>query len=135
MVLQPRHHGACEIADRVYSFGMTDMKKSTSFRDYIIDLLSGVLDVTTRSMFSGWGFYQRGVIFGFAVESEFYVKGAVVDKDDFMAAGSRQFTYLHTNKKMVSMPYWFVPEDILENRDEFARWVSRAIATSKAKKK
>ena len=59
----------------------------------------------------------------------------VADKDDFVAAGSRQLTYLHTNKKMVSMPYWLVPEDILENRDEFARWVSRAIATSRAKKK
>lgn len=97
--------------------------------------MSDIPGITARSMFSGWGFYQYGVIFGFAVESEFYVKGVAMDKADFVAAGSRQFTYSHKNKKMVSMPYWLVPEDVLERRDQFAAWISRAIAASKVKKK
>lgn len=39
----------------------------------------------------------------------------------------------HKNKKPTAMPYWSVPEEVLENRERIADWIEDAAALSEKK--
>ena len=82
-------------------------------------------------MFGGWGIYSDGVIFAIIVEGELFFKADEESRRVFEAQGSRQFTYTSRNRpKPVGMPYWLVPEGVLEDRDAFDAWVAHALRSA-----
>jgi len=51
-------------------------KRNKSFHDYVLyDLLTGLDGVSSKPMFSGWGVYRNGKIFGIIIEDGLYLKG------------------------------------------------------------
>lgn len=103
--------------------------RETGFHDYVMeDLLGATSGVISRAMFGGWGLYKDGVIFAIIVEGELFVKADAEGRRVFEAEGSRPFTYTtRTRRKPVAMPYWLVPEAVLESRDRFEEWVRHAV--------
>ncbi len=93
--------------------------RDQSFHDYVVyDVLGGVPGITSKAMFGGWGVYKDGMIVAIIVESELYAKVNVTTKPEFERLGSHPFTYVKKDGKQVTMSYWLVPEELLENREK-----------------
>ena len=104
------------------------MAKDTSFHDYVVyDLLGDISGITSKAMFGGYGIYQNGKIFAIIVDGELYFKANEVVKEFFQKHESRPFTYAKKNGKTYAINYWFVPEEVYENRDRFAEWIDKVM--------
>jgi len=93
---------------------------------YVMDMLEPLGAVTGRRMFGGYGIWEDGDMFALLDrESTLFFK---VDDDTrarYADAGSEQF---------MSMPYWSVPVDVLEDHDRLHAWARDAIAVGHATK-
>lgn len=103
------------------------MSKDSTFHDYVVhDLLGDVSGISSKAMFGGYGVYRDGKIFAIIVDGELYLKGREETKEFFESHNSRQFTYNKKDGKTYKMNYWFVPEEVYENRDMLGGWVDMA---------
>jgi DNA transformation protein len=107
------------------------MGTTPDYRDYVLDLLLPHYPVTSRGMFGGVGiFCEHGMCALISSEDGFYFK---VDKVNRSAYEERQMP-----RFMGRMPYYQVPEDVLESPDELRAWLLDAVAAAEraaAKKK
>jgi DNA transformation protein len=110
----------------------------SSPQDYVAyiaqDVLSAIGEIKTRRMFGGHGFYFNGRIFGIEANDKIYFKVTATNQKDYEDAGSEPFHYSAKDKKAVSMSYWEVPEDVLEQREKAVSWALKAIQASQEKK-
>ena len=77
-------------------------------------------------MFGGHGLYSGNSFFGILVEGRIYFKVDETSRATFIERGTGPFTYLRATKTM-TMNYYEVPPDVLENRNELADWAACAI--------
>ncbi len=108
------------------------------FHDYIIyDVFRGVPDISSKGMFGGFGIYKSGFIFAIITsESELYFKGDEALKEKFRKYESHPFIYAgHKNREPIEMPYFSVPEEIMENKDLLALWIEDSVEVSRRSKK
>lgn len=112
------------------------MAVSDEFVGYVVEQLSGWGEVSVRRMFGGAGLYRGGVMFGLIADDVAYLKVDDSNRDDFVTAGSSPFTPFAEKGKTMTMPYYEIPADILEDPGELAQWANRSwlIATKKRKK-
>ena len=110
------------------------MKRDAGFYEWVLhDLFNGIRGITSRSMFGGYGFYLNGAIFGIIADGRLYFKTDESAMADFKKHGSQPFRYSAKDRTQVTMGYWELPEEIMEDRDKLIAWVKRAAATSKKK--
>ncbi len=110
------------------------MPKDQSFHDYVIDdVLAGISGITSRAMFGGWGIYKNGVFFALIAEGELYFKVDEKNQGDFEKLKSHPFVYLGAKKPM-TMAYWLLPEEIMEDKAKLQAWVDSSVAASKRSK-
>lgn len=97
------------------------MKKDTSFHDFVVyDLMNRLSGISSRSMMSGWCIYSNKIRFAAIIGNELFFK--IKDdemKDKMKKFGSIQFKYKKKDKKVVTMSYWSVPEEAIDNSDLF----------------
>ena len=112
----------------------TDMNKPID--DYAVyiteDVLGHISDITYKKMFGGYGLYYQNRIFAI-ITSDDKVCFKATEKlaEEYAAAGATQFIYTgHKNKKPTPMPYWRVPEAILEDRETITDWVKKSARLS-----
>ena len=96
----------------------------------IHDLFAGVGPLTTRKMFGGLGIYAEGTIFAILMsDGQLKLKGAGDMADTFDAEGWERWTYQRENSdKVAAMPYWSVPDALLDDPEEASDWARRALA-------
>jgi len=109
------------------------MAVSDEFADFVIDQLSGWGEVSVRRMFGGAGLYCEGRMFGLIADDVAYLKADDSNRADFLQAGSSPFQPFPDKK--TTMPYYDIPADVLESRDDLAEWAQRSLAVAKSKKK
>jgi len=110
--------------------------KLTPYVEYLLqDAFSELDNVEVKRMFGGYGFYLEGRIFGFTVEDDTLVfKANDETSAKFKDLGSEQFIYTgHKNKKPTAMPYWSVPESVLEDPKLLAQWARESASLSAPK--
>lgn len=111
--------------------------KIENHRDYLLHDVFALLEERTssRPMFGGVGLYLDGRIFGLIVsDHEVYLKVGDNNRQDFLDAGSEPFTYYgHKDKKPTVMPYWQLPDEIIEDRQMAAEWAEKAAENSVVK--
>lgn len=111
------------------------MSSSKSFNEYVVhDLLAHIPDITSRAMFGGYGLYKDGFIFAIIVEDELYFKVDKSNQPDYERYGSQPFVYQGKNKPM-TMAYWKLPAEIMENPDKLEQWVITSWQISQKGKK
>lgn len=104
----------------------------TDFHDYVVmDLMNGIRGIRSRAMFGGWGLYKNDKIFGIIAEDEVYFKVGDANCKDYEERGSEPFTYKAKGRKRVSLSYWRVPADILEDRSALEEWVEKSCRVKK----
>jgi len=105
------------------------MAVSDEFLEYVVEQLADWAELQARRMFGGVGLYFQGCMFGLIADDVLYLKVSDLNRDDFKKAGSLPFRpYPH---KKITMSYWEIPGEVLEDRDELARWAAKALAVAK----
>jgi DNA transformation protein len=110
--------------------------KVTPFLEYVLyDLFGDNPKVSARAMMGGYTLYMEGKVFAIVDDEILYLKG---DKDTegwYVEHSAKKFWYMKEGKKQF-MNYFKIPEEVLENRDQFNEWVDVALSVAeKAKKK
>ena len=110
------------------------MAVSSSFRDFVLESFSQVLPVTSRPMMGGLTIFHDGRAFALIAEDRLYLKVDVTNRADFEAQGMGPFYPFGDTTKPMS--YWELSADLLEDPEELAPWLHKAIAVAaKTKKK
>ena len=93
----------------------------------IRELFEGLGPVSIRRLFGGKGIYFDGVIVAIVLRGELMLKADEQSAPAFEAAGCKQWTYTGSRHgKLVSMPYWIIPDSAFDDPDEMAVWARRA---------
>src|SRR5262245_40830505 len=93
----------------------------------ISDLFSGLGPVQIRKMFGGKGIYHNGLIVAVELRGELRLKADDQLAREFAAAGCTQWTYTGSRHgKLVSMPYWTVPDGAMDEPDEMSVWAKKS---------
>jgi DNA transformation protein len=98
--------------------------QSDGFKDFVLDQLGGLRDVTARSMFGGHGLYQQGIFFGIVHKGRLYFKVSPATLGTFQEHGMKPF---QPNKKQTLRTYYEVPVDVTEDPEQLLAWANQAI--------
>ncbi len=112
------------------------MAKDSSFHDYVIgEVFREIPGVTSRPMFGDWGVYRDGIFFAIIAGGRLYFKADETNQADYEQAGSEPFVYKGKDGKKMTMSYWELPAEVMEQPDELATWVEKSLQASKKSKK
>lgn len=103
------------------------MAVSEEFLRYVLEQLAGLERVATRRMFGGIGLYLNERIFGLVFSDTLYLKVDDSTRGDYEAHGMSRFRP-YADKPLLSMTYYEVPADVLEDADECAAWARKSTA-------
>lgn len=106
-------------------------------RDYLmLDVFSSIPGITCKALFGGSSFYKDGIIFACIADGKLYFKVDEINRPHYQVMGSQPFVYEHKNtKKITAMPYYELPESILEDQDQLKLWIDESVAASLRSKK
>jgi DNA transformation protein and related proteins len=97
--------------------------------DAILELFSEFGRVSVRRMFGGAGIYHDGLMIGLISDGDIYLKADEQTVPDFEREGLGPFTY-GTHKRVMTS-YWRMPERLLDDTDELARWARNALGAAR----
>lgn len=95
-----------------------------SFKDFVLDQLGEMPELTGKAMFGGYGLYQRATFFGIIHKGRLYFKTNDVTQALYRARGMHPF---RPGAKQTLRQYYEVPVDILEDPQELAAWARSAV--------
>ena len=104
---------------------------SEPYRQFVLDQLEELGDVTARAMFGGIGLYHRGVFFGIIARDVLYLKVDDSTRNDYVRRGMKPFKPYP--KRSATLQYYEVPLVVVESPPELARWARQAIAVARRK--
>ncbi len=99
-------------------------------RERIEDVFAPFGPVAVKRMFGGHGVFVDGLHIAIEQDGEIFLKTDPVTQPLFEAAGSRPFTY-RTSKKLITVSYWKLVDDALEDNDELRKWADLALAAAR----
>jgi DNA transformation protein and related proteins len=107
------------------------MAVSRDYLQYVLEQLARLPQVTSRRMFGGVGLYSDGVFFGIIDNDTVFFKTDDSTRETYIARGSEPFRP-YKDRPEVSMSYFQVPADVLEDTDELVPWARAAVRTAAA---
>ncbi len=112
------------------------MAVNQNYLDHILDQLSEVEEFTHKKMFGGIGFFRGDAMWGAIMGGgdTLRLKADDANQADFEAVGSTPFEMDMKGRKH-TMPYWSVPEHIVEDKSKLADWVEKAVEVAERTKK
>jgi DNA transformation protein len=115
------------------------LRVTPEFRVFVLDQLARIPQLRAKRMFGGVGIYSADCFFAIVAADELFFKVDDSNRAGYVAAGSEPFRPVAA--RPVSMSYWRVPIEVLEDSSELATWALAAIraagnaATRKPKRK
>jgi DNA transformation protein len=106
------------------------MRVTDSFRDFVLDQLTGIPGLRERGMFGGVGLYADEAFFGILAADVLYFKVDDTNRWEYEAAGSSPFQPYPDRE--ASMSYYEVPLAVLEDAATLCRWADRAVAVARS---
>ena len=101
------------------------LRVTPEFRDFALDQLARIPQLRWKSMFGGVGVYSGDAYFAIIAADELFFKVDLSNRAAYEAAGSEPFRPVVA--RPVSMSYWRVPIEVLEDPGELAAWALAAI--------
>jgi DNA transformation protein and related proteins len=106
---------------------------SSSFRVLVLDQLTRVMPrIRARPMFGGVGLYSGDVFFALIADDTVYFKTDESTRPEFEARGMGPFRPFGDSGG--TMPYYQVPEDLLEDPEALRPWAEKAVAIARRHK-
>ena len=106
-----------------------NMAVTEDFLQYVLDQLAGLGQVIPRRMFGGVGLYHGERIFGLIIRDTLYFKVNDSNRADYEARGMSRFRP-YPNRPQLSMTYYEVPADALEDAEECIVWARKSAAAA-----
>ena len=107
--------------------------KDDSFKDFVLDQLGALPEVRAKAMFGAHGLYQADRFFGILDEGRLFFKVSEASRAAYVERGMGPFTY-ESRGRTLTMSYYEVPPEVLENAPELVDWARRAIQVAGVKK-
>jgi DNA transformation protein and related proteins len=108
------------------------MPVSANFIEYVLEQLHSVGAMRSRRMFGGIGLYSDELFFGLIAEDCVYFKVDDSNRSDYVSRGCEQFHPIADDPNAVSMNYYRVPEEVLEDVDELKGWAHKSLRVAAA---
>jgi DNA transformation protein len=89
------------------------------------------LDVESRKMFGGIGIFSERVMFSLIYDGVLYLRST----EDVAASYSHDSVQYQHPSRSSKMPYWSVPEQILNDKPKFIDWAENAFNLAKSLKR
>jgi DNA transformation protein len=105
------------------------MAVTDDYLRYVLEQLAGLGHVTPRHMFGGVGLYHEERFFGIITRDTLYFKVNDSNRGDYEARGMDRFRP-YVNRPHLSMTYYEVPADTLEDADECVAWARKSVAAA-----
>jgi DNA transformation protein len=107
------------------------MAVSDEFLQFVLEQLEGLGEVTVRRMFGAVGLYHGDRFFALISRDTLYFKVNESNRGDYEARGMGRFRPF-ADKPQLSMTYYEVPADTIEDADECVVWARRSVAIAAA---
>lgn len=101
------------------------MPRTNEYCDHLMDLLAPLGSPSYRFMFGGYAIYVDGLMVGIVADDVLMLRADDGNRPDYEARGIGPFQP-YPEKGMGTMPYYTVPDDVLEDHDELVRWAGRS---------
>jgi DNA transformation protein and related proteins len=101
------------------------MARRSALVDYLLDQLMPLGQPRGRPMFGGHGLYLDGLFVGIVSDETVYLKADQSTQPDFERAGMQRFVY-ESRGRRVSLSFWQVPAEVVEDPEALCHWVSAA---------
>ena len=89
----------------------------------MIEKLDGLDGISFKKMFGGHGVFHEGKMFGMVdSQGQCFLKSDDSVKADFESAGAQRHG---------RMPYYTIPDDVMNDQDLLLTWVGKSIEVSK----
>jgi len=108
------------------------MAVSEDYLSFITDQLSAFGEVEVKRMFGGIGLFHKKLMFGKIGDDVFRLKVDEHNQKDYEERGMKPF---YSEKKKKGMPYWTVPIDVIEEKEELAKWAGKSYEAALRTKK
>jgi DNA transformation protein len=120
-------HGSERGGAAITSGNLSAMAVTDDYLQYVLEQLTGLGQVTTRRMFGAVGLYHESRFFGIIAGDVLYFKVNDANRGDYEARGMDRFRP-YPDKPLLSMTYYAVPADTLEDAEECALWARESVA-------
>jgi DNA transformation protein and related proteins len=107
------------------------MAVGRDYLDYVLEQLAGLSGVRPRRMFGGVGLYSDEVFFAIISDDTVYLRVDAASRAEFVARGMRAFRP-YANRPEISMTYFEVPAEVLEDAGALVASSRRAVAAALA---
>lgn len=105
------------------------MALSAQFLAFALDQLGQVRAVRSRRMFGAAGFYAGEAFFAIADDDTLYFKVDGATRPGYVAEGMKPFQPMGPDSAPMN-GYYELPARVLEDHEELAVWMTRAIAVA-----
>ena len=95
-----------------------------AFKDFVLDQLSTIPELTARPMFGGFGLYAGDKFFGIVWRDVRYFRTSATTAKRYVSAGMDCF---RPNPKQELKSYYEVPAQVIERRSELCTWSAEAL--------
>lgn len=97
------------------------------------DLFAGLGKITTGRMFSGTALYvEEDVMFAAILDETIWMKVDETTEADFLAAGSRHFTFEKQNGTQVARSLMSLPDAAADDPTEALVWAQKSLPPARA---
>jgi DNA transformation protein and related proteins len=110
------------------------MPVGKAYFQYVLEQLERTGRVTSRKMFGAVGLYCDDVFFAVIDDDTLYFKVGDATRADYESRGMKPFCP-YRDKPEVSMNYYTVPADVLDDSEELVAWAKRSVAIAAANPK
>jgi DNA transformation protein and related proteins len=120
-----------------FGLGLTvKVAVSQEYLRYVLEQLGGLGRITSRRMFGGAGIYCGELFFALVFEDQLYFKVGDTNRTEYEERGMQRFKP-YADRPELSMTYYTVPVDVLEDSELLREWGKRSVgaALSSAKVK
>jgi DNA transformation protein len=103
---------------------------SADYLAYVLEQLGRVDGVSSRRMFGGAGLYSHECFFGLIAEDTLYLRVDDANRARYVTRGMGRFRP-YADRPELSMNYYEVPAEVLENDAELGLWAAESIAAAR----
>ena len=108
------------------------MPVSADYLQYLLEQLAALGELRAQRMFGGVGLYCDEVFFGIVSEDTLYLRVDAAGRADLSARGMQAFRP-YADRADVSLSYFEVPAEVLEDAAALTAWSRRAVAAALAR--
>ena len=103
------------------------MSVGAAFLQYVLEQLERLGAVSSRRMFGAVGLYRDDVFFAILDDDTLYFKVDDSTRPDYESRGMKALRP-YKDRPDVSMTYFTVPADVLDDAEELVTWARRSVA-------